>query len=209
MRAISCSHTDRAVLERSKDVTRRVGWLFLVEGAKLRVVKKAMGLKKGERQERLAVVRVTRVSKEPLSALLDDPSYGREELIREGVHDHPMVRGSPERFCAWFLTCVAARLRPTLRTPLTRIQWEYLSTDFGFEVALPVLRPPLNARGAVRGSSIWALGSDAAKERWRAGWWDAYDGKPVPVKADAAYHAGRDECLRGRCMRVEPREDRG
>ena len=71
MRNISCSHTTGQVLMRSKTVTRRIGWRFLKAGTFLRVVKKAMGLKPGEKIEPLAIVRVTSVRRERLDEMTD------------------------------------------------------------------------------------------------------------------------------------------
>lgn len=52
---------------------------------------------------------------------------------------------------------------------------------------------PENARGRVRTSSFWTY-AGVKSERWRAGWWDAYDAKP-PASTDPAYVAGRAEWI--------------
>lgn len=54
---------------------------------------------------------------------------------------------------------------------------------------------PPSARGVVRTSSFWHEPTSAGRERWRAGWWDAYDRQP-PRNADESYARGREEYLR-------------
>jgi hypothetical protein len=84
MRNMSFALTTAQVLARTKTVTRRDGWLFLRAGDRIQAVEKGMGLKKGETVNRLAVLRVTQVRREPLRALLAMPEYGRLEVEREG-----------------------------------------------------------------------------------------------------------------------------
>lgn len=88
MRNMSFSLTTRQVLNRSKTVTRRMGWKFLKPGDRIRAVKKAMGLKKGEKVEQLAVIEVVRVSFERLDHMrYAEPEQARAELQAEGVAD--------------------------------------------------------------------------------------------------------------------------
>lgn len=70
--------TEQQLLDGSKDVTRRLGWAALREGTELVAVRKAMGLKKGERQVVLGTLRVVRVSRELLGTITAD------EVRREG-----------------------------------------------------------------------------------------------------------------------------
>ncbi len=56
MKSISFSLTEPQFLAGTKDVTRRIGWKNLKPGDKLRAVRKAMGLKKGEKQVVLGVI---------------------------------------------------------------------------------------------------------------------------------------------------------
>lgn len=73
MRLISFALTKRQFKDGSKDVTRRLGWLNLKPGQRLRAVYKAMGLKKGEHPEELGVIEVVSVRREPLGFIdLDD-----------------------------------------------------------------------------------------------------------------------------------------
>ena len=52
-RNMSFAMTTEQLQDRSKTVTRRFGWLFLKPGDRVRPVRKAMGLKKGEKIEPL------------------------------------------------------------------------------------------------------------------------------------------------------------
>jgi len=87
MRLMSFSLTTEQMRRREKTVTRRLGWDSLVSGQLICAVEKGMGLKKGETVKRIGVVRVVRVTKEPLTALIYDADYGRAEVIKEGFPD--------------------------------------------------------------------------------------------------------------------------
>ena len=78
MRNISCSHTKEQVRNRTKTVTRRLGWKNLKPGTLLRIVEKAMGLKPGEQIVPLAVVRVKEVTREALNKVTPD------DCVKEG-----------------------------------------------------------------------------------------------------------------------------
>ena len=84
MRNMSFSMTTQQVRDRTKDVTRRAGWVKLQPGSLLCAVEKGMGLKLGEKVVRLGVIRVVDVRQERLDALLAGGSYGIEEMRREG-----------------------------------------------------------------------------------------------------------------------------
>ncbi|QBG47851.1 ASCH domain-containing protein [Verrucomicrobia bacterium S94] len=82
MRNISFLMTTDQILDRSKSVTRRLGWKFLEPGDTLQGVVKCQGLKKGEKIQTLRKVRVVSVRRERLSAMLHEP-YGTNEAARE------------------------------------------------------------------------------------------------------------------------------
>lgn len=63
---------------RAKTVTRRLGWSFLREGDQVMGVVKGMGLKRGEKIERLGLIAITSTRREPLEAITDD------DVVREG-----------------------------------------------------------------------------------------------------------------------------
>ena len=54
MRNMSFYHTTEQIRNRSKTVTRRLGWAFLKPGDRVRAIVKGRGLKKGQKVEPLA-----------------------------------------------------------------------------------------------------------------------------------------------------------
>lgn len=119
MRNISCALTTPQILAKTKDVTRRMGWLHLKPGDLIQPVKKCMGLKPGEKIEKLGgPVRVLSVRREPLHRITDDAkNYGRYECVREGFSDL-----SPAQFVSMFC---ATHKGCTPGTEITRIEFEY------------------------------------------------------------------------------------
>lgn len=115
MKSISFSLTERQFLDGSKDVTRRLGWLKLKAGDHLCAVRKAMGLKKGEKQHVLGEIEVVSVRREKLSRFYDDLAYGCNETDREGF---PNLE--PEQFVTFF--CKSHR-DCTPDTIITRIEF--------------------------------------------------------------------------------------
>lgn len=84
MRNISFSLTTPQFIDGTKDVTRRFGWWFLRPGDRLCAVEKAMGLKKGEKMNRLGVIEIVSTRGEPLDTMTKNLDYGFEEVRREG-----------------------------------------------------------------------------------------------------------------------------
>lgn len=86
MRHISFALTTAQIRDQSKTVTRRMGWMRLKPGELLQPVRKAQGLKKGERVQTIgAPIRVISVTPERLDAMRYQPlAVQREELAREG-----------------------------------------------------------------------------------------------------------------------------
>lgn len=122
-RLMSVAMTEQAVLDRTKTVTRRAGWLHAKPGDHLVLVRKAMGREPGEPVVRLAEVEVMSVHREPLGML--SPSWGRwqygaEEVAREGF---PGME--PDEFVRRFFTEAQGM---TLDDSITRISWRYLNT---------------------------------------------------------------------------------
>jgi hypothetical protein len=104
MRNISFSLTTPQFLAGTKDVTRRMGWLFLHDDEVLMAVEKAQGLGKGGKIKKLGIIKV-KVRREPLNRMLDDPIYGFDECRREGFPDHSPT-AFVEFFCANHHLCV-------------------------------------------------------------------------------------------------------
>lgn len=137
-RMMSVRFTEDAVRERRKTVTRRKGWWrkdnspLVTPGTELRLVRQAMGLRKGDTVVELARVRVVSVAREPLRLILptamtrlppnDDQmytldAYGKLEMVREGF---PGM--DPLEFIETYFT----PQRVALDDMVTRIEWEYL-----------------------------------------------------------------------------------
>lgn len=108
MRNISFALTTQQFLDGTKDVTRRMGWATLGPGQILCAVKKGMGLRPGEKIERLGKIGIISVRREPLSAMLTDLDYGFFECIREGFpppHPNSWPSVFAEFFCASHKGC--------------------------------------------------------------------------------------------------------
>lgn len=115
MRNMSFMLTTEQIVARAKTVTRRTGWKMLKPGDRIAACKKCMGLKKGETVERLAVLRIVSVRREPLCHILDQ---GFEECHREGF---PHME--PERFVDFFC---ASHKGCTPLSLVTRIEFDYV-----------------------------------------------------------------------------------
>ncbi len=122
MRNISFMLTKEQIADRSKTVTRRLGWWKLKPGDVLRGVEKGMGLKAGEKVKPLATVRVVSVRPEPLKAMTDNVDYGFRECQMEGFGEHPTLKW-PSEFVTFF--CNSHRdCKPD--TVKNRIEFEYI-----------------------------------------------------------------------------------
>lgn len=121
-RNISFMLTKPQFIDGTKDVTRRMGWLFLKDGEVLCAVEKSQGLGKGGKIVRLGPISV-QVRREPLNRLLDDPVYGRIETDREGFPDMSPAQ-FVEFFCANHHLCVPHSI-------ITRIEFKKLETGHG------------------------------------------------------------------------------
>lgn len=69
MRNMSFSMTRRQMVARTKTVTRRWGWRSLEVGDVVMAVRKAQGLKKGEKVEHIHPIRIVSVEYEPLVSI--------------------------------------------------------------------------------------------------------------------------------------------
>ena len=87
MRNMSFALTEQQFVDGSKDVTRRFGWWFLKPGDRVRAVRKAMGLKKGEKAVELGFIEIVSTRPEMLCSITQD------DCRREGFPDY-----SPEMF---------------------------------------------------------------------------------------------------------------
>lgn len=121
MRNISFALTTEQVCKRIKTVTRRTGWGSLQPGTLLCAVRKGMGLRRGERVERLGTIRVVSVRRERLSRMVEDEAYGRSECAAEGFASDPVL-STPVEFVQWF----AASHKCDASDEVTRIEFEYV-----------------------------------------------------------------------------------
>jgi len=114
-RNMSFAMTTNQIRMKTKTVTRRFGWWFLKPGDVVCAVEKGMGLKKGEKINRLAMIRIVSVRKEPLNAIT------KSDCILEGFPEH-----TPETFVD-MLQDNYGGIRPD--EPVNRIEFEYLSDE--------------------------------------------------------------------------------
>lgn len=127
MRNISFMLTKRQVRNRTKDVTRRLGWRFAKAGMVLQPVEKGQGLKKGQKVRRIGKpIRVVCVTREPLRLMAANRAYGLRECRREG---YPEL--TPEAFIAKFIVSHGGPTRVSFDTVVTRIEFEYLEGPDG------------------------------------------------------------------------------
>lgn len=114
---ISFALTIRQFKNRSKDVTRRLGWAKLTNRTILTACEKCQGLKKGEHVKSLGKIATVTVWREPLDRMLTDVAYGGDEVKREGFPEL-----TPAQFVEMF--CEHNGCKPSQM--ITRIQFEYL-----------------------------------------------------------------------------------
>ncbi len=114
MRRMSFPDTAAEVREKQQTVTRRPGWRFLKPGDLILAVEP-----RARAQARdIAVLRIRRVSVEPLSRLVKAATYAEDELPREGL-----PCWSRDHFIATFLR--RHRLQ-SIDVDVTRIEFEYV-----------------------------------------------------------------------------------
>lgn len=110
MRNMSFALTTDQIRNRTKTVTRRLGWRFLKPGQKVMACEKCQGIKTGE-LKRLGPIEIVSVRREPLDAITQD------DVDREGF---PGM--SPDDFVGMF--CGHMGCDPY--TEVTRIEFRYL-----------------------------------------------------------------------------------
>lgn len=118
MRNIAFSLTTPQFVDGTKDVTRRIGWRRLYAGDELCAVEKGMGIPKGGHVRRLGQIRIVAIGNQPLRRIIDDPAYGKSEVVREGF---PQM--TPMQFVDFFC---ASHHGVTPETVVTRIEFERL-----------------------------------------------------------------------------------
>lgn len=110
-RNMSFMLTERQIEDGTKNVTRRLGWWFLKPGDLVMACVKCMGLKKGEKVQRIRQIQIVSTRKERLDTIT------QAEVVREGF---PWM--TPPEFVEMF--CVHMACFP--ETQVNRIEFEYL-----------------------------------------------------------------------------------
>lgn len=120
MRNMSFALTTQQVLDRTKTVTRRLGWAFLKPGDHVQPVKKCQGLKPGESIEKIGgPIQIESVRRETLSDIIGKGQLGYIETHREGF---PQM--SPIQFVEMF----CHHMRPCQQNwKITRIEFSYVA----------------------------------------------------------------------------------
>ena len=111
MRLMSVSMTEAAVLDRTKTVTRRLGWRVLKVGDRVTLCRKVMGRVKGEPLVRICNVEIVGVRRERLG-----------EITSEDV----ALEGFPSWTTAQFVIMFMRAMKCDHLTEVTRIEWRYL-----------------------------------------------------------------------------------
>lgn len=122
-RLMSVAFTEHAVVDRTKTVTRRKGWMFLKPGDRLTLCRKVMGRKAGEPLVRLAEVEVLAVRREALARVVR-----QGELEKEGFPFHRR-RQTGVATTGDFIRKYFEPQGLSREDMVTRIEWRYLDTN--------------------------------------------------------------------------------
>ncbi len=110
-RNMSFMLTTEQIKNKSKTVTRRIGWRFLKPGDILNACEKCQGLKKGERINKLCQIRVISVDKVALHEI------SHADCFREGF---------PNMHPSEFVSMFRKEMKCGLATNVNRIEFEYV-----------------------------------------------------------------------------------
>lgn len=114
---MSFALTTEAMRNFAKTVTRRYGWRNIHQAQILWSVKKGMGLKKGEKVERIHEIQVLHNRWEPLNRMIKEPAYGEAEVILEGF---------PEMKPAEFVEMLCDHNKKLPHEEVNRIEFRFL-----------------------------------------------------------------------------------
>jgi len=103
--------TTDQIKNRTKTVTRRLGWKKLKPGTIINACEKCQGLKKGEKIKKICKIRVVDVRREMLMHMKD------EDCQKEGF---------PEMRRLEFIDMFSMKMRCTASAIVTRIEFEYI-----------------------------------------------------------------------------------
>lgn len=108
---MSFFYTELQFRNRSKTVTRRLGWKNLKPGDRVLGVRKAMGLKFGEKQHVLGTIEIVSVRQEQLAAITKD------DCAKEGF---------PHLTPTFFVKMFCEHMKCTPGTTVNRIEFRYV-----------------------------------------------------------------------------------
>lgn len=118
MKNMSFMLTQEQFRNRTKTVTRRLGWWNLKPGEIVMGVEKSQGLRKGEKIVRMGPIRIVSVRLERIGQIVQYRDYGLSEVALEGF---PGM--TPCKFEKFFFT---THKGCTPKTEVNRIEFEYL-----------------------------------------------------------------------------------
>ena len=114
MRNMSFMLTTEQVKNKTKTVTRRLGWKFLKPGDKVMAVEKCRGLQKGEKVKKICPIRIIKVRPEPLHHIY---------LYNDDVSKEGFPEMSAKEFIKMFCE---THQEVGYGTVITRIEFEYI-----------------------------------------------------------------------------------
>lgn len=121
MRQISFALTTSQIANRTKTVTRRLGWRFLKVGDQLQPIVKGQGIRKGFKVEKIGgPIRVVGLSTEMMSQF-EYRADAVDECRREGFPDL-----TPWQFCQFFVSTHQKVFGRPVDLEVTRIEFEYV-----------------------------------------------------------------------------------
>lgn len=114
MRNMSFALTTEQMRNRSKNVTRRIGWRKLKAGDRVQAVVKGQGIPKGGKVERICEIEIVSNSAESLDCIL---LYPQSEVAREGF---------PNMTQAQFVEMFCKHNQCVPHIPIQRIEFKYV-----------------------------------------------------------------------------------
>lgn len=113
---MSFALTSEQYKNKTKTVTRRNGWKHIKIGVPMNGVNKCMGFRKGEKPVIFGQHIPISSHWEPLRRVIDEPEYGKQEMILEGFPDW-----EPKQFVEMY--CNHNKCTP--ETLVNRIEFEH------------------------------------------------------------------------------------
>ncbi len=127
-RNMSFALTTDQIRNQSKTVTRRLGWKFLKAGDIVNACVKCMGLKPGEKIQRLGQIRIKDVRREPLEHMETIAEFSH--LPRSGIKDYGHIEAAKEGFPSMtgseFVKMFCEHMDCIPSDEVTRIEFEYV-----------------------------------------------------------------------------------